>query len=124
MTGYRLVLCPYCFRQAEMVLGKILYPDHARLAEKLFWKCPTCDAHVGCHPGSTVPMGTLANKALRALRSKLHSRLDPLWRDGRMTRDAAYAWMATLLSLTQDECHIGLFTDDQCKIVLEALDKQ
>ncbi|WP_088258626.1 zinc-finger-containing protein [Fimbriiglobus ruber] len=32
---------------------------------------PTCDAYVGCHPGTETPLGRLANKELRAGSSKL-----------------------------------------------------
>lgn len=81
---------------------------------KIYW-CPPCDARVGCHPRSTRPLGQLANQELREARTAAHEAFDPLWRDCAITRKEAYRWLAQMLDLTEDECHIGMFDLEMCK---------
>lgn len=77
-----------------------------------FYGCtrwPECDGTVGCHPGTTKPLGTPADKATKAARIKAHEALDALWepmeKERRRYRDAAYRMLAEELDI--DEPHIG-----------------
>ena len=113
--------CPYCSREAILVDGAMLYPGNSSIATKLFWSCPSCDAHVGCHPGTTKPLGTLADANLRELRVRAHRLLDQLWKTETMTRTEAYAWLGGHMGLHPAHCHIGMFTLEQCQQVLEIM---
>ena len=50
----------------------------------------------------------------RRLRKQAHEVFDAMWSSGRMSRNAAYRWMAEAMKLPKDEAHIGMFTADQC----------
>lgn len=68
--------CPYCKENAQQVQGDALYPHRPDLKQKTFYWCKPCDAYVGCHPGTTDPLGTLANKNLRFQRGLAHCAFD------------------------------------------------
>jgi hypothetical protein len=111
--------CHYCGNEAELVTGEAIYPHRPDLAEKKFWRCVPCKAHVGCHPGTENPLGRLANAELRIAKMAAHAAFDPLWKSGEMKRSKAYAWLSGNLGLTKRETHIGWFDVDQCIRVVE-----
>ena len=81
--------------------------------------CNTCGAYVGCHKGTQVPMGRMANFELRKLRDKAHKIFDPIWKDGKMSRKEAYRWLMAKLGVTISNCHIAEFDDALCLRVIE-----
>lgn len=107
--------CPYCKTVSELVTGDVVYPHRPDLKTKFYYYCAPCQAYVGCHPGTTASLGRLANAELRALKSKVHSLFDPLWKTGRMTRKGAYYLLAKELGLTVKKCHIGCFDESTCE---------
>lgn len=133
MTRTRTVLCSYCDGRAKLVTGADLYPGSKsrELAGKLFWECAPCRAWVGCHPpakadgrggqgNGDVPLGRLANAELRRAKQQAHAAFDPIWRDGAMSRQGAYAWLAGKLGIPNKQCHIGAFDVDRCQATVRA----
>ena len=109
------IFCNYCKKQAHLVTGKEIYPHRQDLHSKRFWTCSTCDAYVGCHPGTTTPLGRLADATLRMWKSRAHSAFDPIWKNGSMKRSQAYKWLSEKLDIPPEKCHIGMFDVDLCK---------
>lgn len=118
--------CRYCERQAQLSqFGQRNYPYQRDYGP--IWVCTPCDAWVGCHPGTTKPLGGLANAELREWKIKAHAAFDPLWQ-GKMRRDqcskgqarrAGYRWLAKQLGLEFHRTHIGYFNVDECRKVVE-----
>lgn len=79
------------------------------------YRCAHCDASVGMHPFTSIPLGTLADKQLRALRKSCKQPFELLWSNGRMDRKAAYGALARHLRIPVEECHFGWFDADTCK---------
>lgn len=79
--------------------------------------CEDCRAAVGCHVGTLIPLGRMADKIVRKLRSKAHIEFDNLWKSGLMTREKAYDWLALNLGIDPAQCHIAWLTKDQLKDV-------
>lgn len=103
----------------DAVVGDVIYPHRPELARRWFWRCVVCGAYVGCHRGTLQPLGTCAGPELRRMRNLAHSVFDRLWRGKRKTaRSAAYAWMAKTMGLTPEEAHIGLFSIEQCRVLI------
>lgn len=111
--------CPYCHHPAKLVTGTALYPHRPDLFEKWFYLCFPCDAHVGCHPGTTNPLGRLANPELRTAKIEAHAAFDPIWRNAGKKRGEAYAWLARKLGIPKPQCHIGMFDVATCHRVIE-----
>lgn len=123
----RAVICPYCGDPAKLVGGKVIYPRLEHLHGKKLWHCKPCGAWVGCHDGTTKPLGRLANYELRRAKMAAHAAFDPLWKDqgpNGLKRGDAYAWLAKELSVPVSECHIGMFDESQCRAVVIACAKR
>jgi len=122
------VTCNYCGKQSKLITGQGLYPGRPDLWKKKFWECVPCDAYVGCHPGTDVPLGKLANSSLRVERVRAHYSFDPLWKPGEKkvfkSRKKAYAWLADRLKIKPSSCHIGLFDEDMCNKVIEIAEER
>lgn len=111
--------CPYCSGPVELVNGERIYPHRRDLYAKRFYLCAPCKAYVGCHPKTTRPLGRLANAELRAWKMRAHTSFDPIWRNGKLSRKEAYAWLAREMGLTVEETHIGQFDVENCRCVVE-----
>ena len=74
--------CPYCGSRARLVDSTAIYGRSYGMT----WVCeryPSCGAYVGCHPGTTTPLGRLADKKLRAAKKAAHAAFDPLNEEAR-----------------------------------------
>lgn len=112
-------ICPYCGNWSEKVTGLDIYPHRPDLAEKSFYRCFPCNAYVGCHPNTDKPLGRLSDAPLRKMKSRVHQEFDELWKSGCMTRKEAYKWLADRMGLEKDDCHVGMFDEDQCARAVE-----
>ena len=115
--------CDYCGRQAEYVDSAEIYNGKSY---GMIYLCRPCKAYVGVHRGSDKPLGRLADAELREWKKRAHAAFDPLWQYGRFKhrRNAAYAWLAEQMGLTKEETHIGMFDVQQCKQVIEIMNKE
>jgi hypothetical protein len=75
---------------------------------------PSCAAHIGIHPFTNIPLGTLANAELRTARKLAKQPFNRIWESGRMSRRDAYLWLARKLEINASECHFGWFSLDRC----------
>lgn len=107
--------CPYCCRPAELVDSAVIYGT----SYGMIWLCRPCDAYVGVHRGTETPLGTLANAQLRALRRRAHAFFDRMWKNGGMTRGAAYRRLSEVMGMTKEEAHIGKFDAVQCRVLID-----
>ncbi len=117
------LICPYCGAHAVLVEGHEVYPQRPDLYDKRFWACLPCEAWVGCHPNTTKPLGQLADDVLRMWRQRAHRAFDPLWKTHGWGRSSAYRWLAEMLGVPGQKCHMGTFNMGQCKAVIKACAK-
>lgn len=110
-------ICGYCNKFSKMVKGSVIYPHINKLHHLDIYHCSDCDAYVGCHKGTTKPLGRLANAELRKAKVKAHNCFDDIWKDGHMKRGEAYSWLADKLGIKKSDCHIGMFSVEQCESV-------
>ncbi len=95
----------------DRIYGRI-YGDWPKI-----YFCNDCRAAVGCHPGTVIPLGRMADRATRQLRTKAHEEFDKLWRGGLMSRSKAYNWLAGELGIDPAHCHISWLSKDQLRDV-------
>lgn len=115
------VICDYCKAPADLVAGREIYPHIPKLWANAIYRCLPCKARVGCHPGTTKPLGRLANAELRAAKMAAHAAFDPLWKGGEMKRKDAYRALASALGVRFEDCHIGMFDVPMCARVVAAI---
>lgn len=118
-------VCPYCGHTSRLVDDSVVYSRG--FGSKVYY-CQPCSAWVGIHRGSTncKPLGRLANKELRQLKVRAHFLFDALWRSAMKTRRwtkgrarrAAYGWLAEQMGIPFEQCHIGMFDDEQTSRVI------
>lgn len=106
-----------CSCALALVTGQRIYPHREDLHHLRFWECPSCGRYVGCHPGTTKPLGRPADEETRRARSAAHAAFDPLWRRGGMTRREAYRWLADAMG--KPVVHIGDMTAVEARRVVE-----
>jgi len=119
-------ICRYCGGVIKLIPAKMVYGESTRrlgMEGEYLYQCQNCNARVGCHKGTTRPLGNVANEVLRLKRMEAHRVFDALWKSGRMTRTGAYRWLAGELHLRPDRAHIGGFEMDQCQKVIELCEK-
>lgn len=106
-THQKYVVCMSCALDMDLVNGPY----------GIVYKCRGCGLRHGAHQATGEPLGTPAGDAeTRQARVDAHEALDALWRgpDAPLSRDFAYAWLASKLNLAPSECHIGKFDYDRC----------
>lgn len=115
-----LLRCPYCGSTAVLRSADGIYHDNSR--DTKLYVCrnyPQCDSYVRVHPGTNRPVGTMANKELRALRAEAHRYFDQFYKSGLMSKEDAYSWLADLLCAPLSEAHIGYLGEYYCREVIE-----
>lgn len=120
-------VCPYCGCASVLIGADVIYPHRPDLSHKQFYACQPCGAWVGCHDGSLIPLGRLANAELRKAKQAAHAAFDPLWEARRRAeacskmraRGAEYAWLAKELGIERRDCHIGMFDVALCRRTVE-----
>ena len=85
---------------ARLTNGAEVYPQWNNRGDALmrepFWICDACGNYVGCHARlrdndpHPRPLGVIATDQLRKARRKIHDLIDPVWKEGRITRNKLY----------------------------------
>lgn len=121
-------ICRYCGGVTRLVPAETIYGEAAarrlELIGEFVYQCQNCNARVGCHKGTTRPLGNVANETLRLKRMETHQVFDAHWKQRGMTRTKAYRWLAKRLHLSEEETHIGSFEMDQCQKVIDLCQKK
>lgn len=69
------IKCPYCGSQAFLRPASVVFGEKATDPTAPYYVCahyPACDSYVSAHRASHMPMGTLADAALRHKRIEAH----------------------------------------------------
>lgn len=114
------ITCPVCESKAFLRPASVVYGPHA--SDTALYVCgrfPACDSYVAAHRRSLLPMGTLADGALRKRRVEAHKALDKLWQSGLMSRKEAYRLLQLSMGLPEDEAHIAKFSMERCQQVID-----
>lgn len=112
--------CPYCGSPVVLRSADGIYRENKNRV--MLYVCsnyPECDAYVKAHPGTNLPMGSLANHELRTLRRTAHYYFDQLHKTGRMSRQESYRWLADKMCVPMSEAHIGHLGEYYCKQVIQ-----
>ena len=114
------IRCSYCGSSVTLRSPEGIIPEFK--PGTMLYVCrnyPACDSYVKVHPGTKLPMGSLANKELRTLRRKAHFHFDQLYKTGLMTREDAYEWLSSILVVPMGKAHIGQLGPYYCQQVID-----
>ena len=120
-SGPKIGRCPYCGSAVVIKSADGVYRENRDNA-KLFIcsRYPECDAYARIKDGTTdIPMSSMANGKLRALRIEAHRQFDKIYSSGLMSRGEAYSWLAYLLCIPRGHAHIGELGEHYCNVVIE-----
>jgi len=121
---YSRMRCPYCGKPVVYRSAEGIYKEKGE--DTMLYVCagyPKCDSYVRVHKGTKLPVGTMADRKLRALRRKAHFHFDQLHKSGLMSRQDAYQWLSALLDAPLSEAHIGKLGEYYCNLVISASDR-
>ena len=107
------VYCCGCKRIIKPILtnGKYMYPHRPDLRIKPFWMCRTCKNFVGCHPGTTNPLGSIATRDIKNARAHVHEIMDPIWKSGYISRSQLYSEISYALGYIFHTANINNIKD-------------
>lgn len=121
-------ICHYCGGVIRLVPAVQIYGSAAArrlgLEDEMIYQCQNCNARVGCHKGTTRPLGKVANEFLRNKRIEAHQEFDSFWKEQGMSRAKAYKWLSGKMHLPSNKTHIGGFEVEQCQKVIDLCRKE
>lgn len=106
--------CRYCQSRVSLVKNDEIY-GRTYGDWPYAYLCRTCNAYVGLHPHTDLPLGILADQDLRLARQRNKAIFLHLVKVSHSTRNEAYAWLADELGIPHMHCHWGWFDDEQCR---------
>ena len=116
--------CPYCGSHSVLRSADGIYRCNDK--NTMLYVCsryPACDSYVRVHPGTKIPVGSMANRELRALRNEAHRNFDQLHKTGLMSKEDSYHWLASILAAPLGQAHIGYLGEYYCRQVIEESQK-
>lgn len=119
VTGYMPPpeACRYCGDTVSIVSHTILYGrEYGDWPYAYLCDNPRCDAYVGLHPDTDLPLGILADKRTREARKVNKAIFIELQQSRDWRRSEAYAWLAQRLGIPVKECHWGWFDADRAEL--------
>lgn len=110
------MICPYCNKEALFCENKEIYGKNYGKSYMCYY-CKYCNAYVGTHNNTEVPLGTMANKFLRKLRIDAHKFFDKTWKQGLFkSRGHAYSELSKYFGR---QIHIGESDVKTCEQIIE-----
>ena len=114
----RAEICPYCNSSTKRVDEKFIYGRYYKNKDVICCsKYPECDSFVGCHKDGT-PLGRLANKELRILKTEAHMHFDNIWQHKYYSRSRLYQKLSFYLNIPEKYTHIEMFSKETCLKVI------
>lgn len=117
--------CPFCHGPVVLDSNDAIYRGKRFGEWPYAYMCEGhCDAYVGLHPHTDIPLGTLADRATREARKEA-KQLFFAWMDvmgyKNKDRDVAYYKLATLMEIDLAECHFAMFDVERCSLAIAHL---
>lgn len=110
--------CRYCRGPVELVSNDQIYNGRQYGDWPYAYLCRPCDAFVGLHPNTDLPLGTIANRELREARKESKAAWQRLSKSRGWKRGEAYRWLAGQMEIPASECHFGHFELDRATTAL------
>lgn len=113
--------CRYCNGEVRLVCNSEIYNGRSYGDWPYAYLCDDCRAYVGLHPDTDIPLGTLADDKLRAVRNRSKTAFHNHMRKAGLTRTLAYQWLASQMGIEVGKCHFGWFDHAECVAAEKAI---
>lgn len=113
--------CPFCGYDVVLTTNAEIYGK--KYGDGNVYLCRYCGASVGCHPGTTIPLGRMADDELKRLKKLAHAYFDPIWQTKKRYRNECYQVLARKMGIPVKQCHFGWFDAWQLHQALDILRK-
>lgn len=122
-------ICIYCGHRTYMTSFRYIKYGRNKKRQKgdnrIIYRCPKCLNYVNTHYKTKKAMGFPGNKELRIWRIYVHKVFDELWHKKiKKSREKAYIWLARMLNIDINDCHISMFNIEQCKSAIDICIKE
>lgn len=107
--------CPFCSGEVKLVNNQEVYGRSVGLWPFAYACQDGCDAHVGVHADTNIPLGILANKELRTAKQCAKQSFHAMMIGCGMSRPAAYKWLSLAMGIPLPQTHYGWFTLPQVR---------
>lgn len=107
--------CRFCKGSVKLISNAEIYGRE--YGWPLTYRCECCGARVGTHPGTDIPLGTLADETTQRARKAAHAAFDVLWK-GKTAWHRSQAYKALAKELGIQSAHISWFDADLCNRVV------
>lgn len=114
------MICPYCKNEAKYCENKEIYGRNFGKSYMCYF-CRPCNAYVGTHQNSTIPLGTMANKELRGWRIRTHRAIDAYWKARLCSRGRMYALLRDIFGKV---VHVGESDIEMCQKIIKATENK
>lgn len=108
--------CRYCSGDVELVINSEVYNGRVYGEWPYCYLCRSCDAYVGLHPNTDLPLGILANKELRKSRRVSKWLFIEITKNKGWSRNQAYHWLSKKMQIKPSRCHWGMFDINECEM--------
>lgn len=105
--------CRYCAGPVALVNNRSIYGREYGDWPFAYY-CDDCNAYVGLHPDTDIPLGTLASPELRTARNKAKDAFHRVKEKRGFSRSMAYQWLAEKMGIEVGVCHFGWFDPGDC----------
>jgi hypothetical protein len=113
-------ICRYCGGRVECAHHNEVYGrEHGDWP--WVYRCTQCDARVGLHRETDIPLGTLANPATREARNASKQEFQQMQKELHLPPHYAYQLLAEKLDIARESCHFGWFDIDMCVAASRAI---
>lgn len=112
--------CRYCGGRILCVQNYVVYGQNYGDYPWVYL-CERCNARIGIHPHTNIPLGTLADDLLRKKRGEAKELFLFMKDKHKLSRDDAYKQLAVLLNKPPEETHFGMFELIDCENALKLL---
>ncbi|MGB3432418.1 zinc-finger-containing protein [Achromobacter sp.] len=108
--------CHCCNGPVKLTNNREIYNGHSFGDWPYVYRCTQCQAYVGLHPDTDLPLGLMAGRATVSARKEAKGVFQRLTRERfGNDRNAAYAWLAKTLGIAPSICHFGMFGQEQAE---------
>lgn len=111
--------CSYCNAAVALVNNREIY-GRSYGEWPFAYECTNCNAYVGVHPHTDLPLGTLADSFTRDARKAAKFPFMTLVRQKfKGDRTGAYKWLSRVSGIPRAKCHFGMMDEATANQVLK-----